>query len=205
MGFVDSMTYVMGIALIVMMASFVFKENVFYRVCERTFVAISITWMMTAGVILIKDYIANIFTKGGLAYISLIWIPLGFMILFQVSKGKLFYLSRLPISIFMGSQMGLILRGRVHTGILQSIVGVIKPITLVNVMFIVLSATAVFYFTYSIEHKGPLQTISKLGQYSVMIYMGSIFGTLTIKRLSYLGNAFFWILDALEIMGIYSP
>jgi len=202
MNIIDVLNNVVGIALIIMMASFVFKENVFYRVCERTFVALSITFRVSAGIILIQNYFADILKQGGPALLSLIWAPLGVMILFQATKGRYFYLSRLPIAIFMGSQMGLILRGRIHTSILQSIIGIIKPFTPENILFIVMSLTAIFYFTYSFEHKGPLKIISDAGLISVMIYMGSIFGTLTIKRLSYLGNAINWILTALRALGI---
>jgi len=204
MNIIDVLNNVVGIALIIMMASFVFKENVFYRVCERTFVALAITFRVSAGIILIQNYFADILKQGGPALLSLIWAPLGVMILFQATKGRYFYLSRLPIAIFMGSQMGLILRGRIHTSILQSIIGIIKPFTPENMLFIVMSLTAIFYFTYSFEHKGPLKIISDAGLISVMIYMGSIFGTLTIKRLSYLGNAINWILTALRNLGLFT-
>lgn len=210
MSLVDNFGLILGMALIPMVLSFAFRENVVYRVAERTLLALEVTYVVASGWTLIVAYVTDIFKVGGWNYLYLIWIPIGAMILLQAFKGRLFYFSRLPMALFTGATMGLLVRGFIYTGVLQAVVGAIKPISLtaagaVNVLFLVTFALGMFYFMYTFKYRGAFKILNTAGMYSIMIFLGTLFGTLSLKRLSAMGNAWQWILEALKTLGVYHP
>ena len=202
----DTIGIIAGLALIPMMLSYVFKENIVYEIAERTFLALEITYSLSAGYILLSNYFNDIMRAGPSQYIFLIWLPIGAMILFQVVRGsKSFYYSRLPMALFTGVTVGLLFRGIIYTGILQSVVGAIKPIDPYNILYLTTFIFGIVYFMYAFRYRGVFKAANNIGLVVIMLYMGQLFGTTALKRVSALSDALQWILTSLKTIGIPLP
>jgi hypothetical protein len=86
-------------------------------------------------------------------------------------------------------------------------VGAIKPISFnaagaVNILFLVTFALGMFYFMYTFRYRGAFKILNTAGMYSIMIFLGTLFGTLSLKRLSGMANAWQWIIDSLRTLGV---
>lgn len=197
---------IFGLALIPMMISYVFKENIVYQVAERTALALEITYSLSAGYILLTSYWNDIMRAGPTQYIFLIWLPIGAMILFQTVRGrKMFYYSRLPMALFTGVTVGVLLRGIIYTGVLQTVVGAIKPIDPYNILYLVTFIFGIAYFMYAFKYRGIFKASNYIGLIVIMLYMGQLFGTTALKRVSSISDTMQWILTALKSFGIPIP
>jgi Kef-type K+ transport system membrane component KefB len=59
-----------------------------------------------------------------------------------------------------------------------------------NIILIVGVLTGLFYFFFSVEHKGALKVVSRIGIYFLMIYFGASFGFAVMGRISLLIGRF---------------
>lgn len=184
-----------GIALLCMQASYVFKQTTLSRIGERTMLSGAIAWTVANGITLVYDFISGIMSSG--EYIALLYVPLSLLVLLQVTR-RYFYYSRLPVSIFTGVTMGILLRGRIHTGVIEAIVGAVKPFEPLNFMFIVMFCLTMAYFLYSVRPSPTFKVFNTIGLYFLMIALGFEFGSFTLKRSGYLTNAAIWIQDAVK-------
>jgi hypothetical protein len=83
---------------------------------------------------------------------------------------------------------------------MSQIAGTIKPFSLMASMsgFDILNALIVaagticvlFYFFFSVEHKGSVKKISNIGIYFLMVYFGAAFGNTVMARFSLLYGRF---------------
>ncbi|GAH77567.1 unnamed protein product, partial [marine sediment metagenome] len=101
---------------------------------------------------------------------------------------KYSYLSRLPIAITLGAQLGLSLRTQIYTGFIDQIKASIIPLFEGNAKTLIYNWTTFIcvifmlsFFLYTIEVKGPISMSAKIGEYLMYASFGAIFAQ-TFRR-----------------------
>lgn len=188
--------YLIAIPLMLLAGSFVLGETRYFRLAERSGLAMAVGMVAANGIIGIRSVIDDIITKGNYHYI--LWIILGVMIWFRISRGTTFYYSRLPVALYTGSAMAMLFVGRVHSGIIKIVIGTVQdPTQLNNLVFIVFMIFTLLYFFYSIKPSPTYSLINKIGLIMVMIALGYSFGSFTLKRAKYISSCWIFFEEAL--------
>jgi hypothetical protein len=195
-----------GIAAIctLLIYSFLYRENPFYRLLEHILIGLSVGY--STGVVWTELLKPNWFDKlvGAEGRIpNLLWLLVlvpGVLWYFQLSR-KNVWLSRILIMFFMGTGAGLGFRGVFQNllaergQITQSFKSILTYsggsvsftwFNFDNLLFIVIMLCVLSYFFFSFRHeKNPvLRGSSRLGRYFLMICFGTIFGTTVQGRMS---------------------
>ncbi len=180
--------------------SFLYKDNIIYKMVEALFVGISAGYSI---VIIIKhSFIPNIwiplFVQHNLLY--LVSFLLGLLFFAMLSK-KTAYLTRIPFAFLIGSGAGFSLPLVFQTNVMAQIKGTMLfapshyPSTgaFVNALIIFTGVlTVLFYFFFSRKQNGRLNIFVKTGIAFIMIGFGASFGYTVMARLSLLiGRLYF--------------
>jgi len=206
--------------LIIIVFSFLYKENIFYRIVE--FLTISIT----SSVLIVTAW-RNIekwsFRKilGG-DYIFILGTILGILLYARYIK-KYSFLSRYGISVMVGVSLGLSITTTLQTQIIDqiiatselSLVGVPTFTAISNLILVVVVMSIVTYFTYTFwGNRGStsaraqssstvitsgVDIIVKGGRYSLMLAFGAILGNMVMDRMT---DVIYTIRTLLGIFGI---
>ena len=194
-----------------MLYSFLYKENPFYRVVEHMFIGLSAAHTV---VLYVDRYLRPVWrdeiTQG--RYSLLIPMVLGLLVYTRYSKG-ISWVARIPISLTVGYGVGYVLAFQPLTFLKQVVdnfirfAGATPGITINNILFFVLSmsALAYFFFTVSKERYASLRWASSLGRMTIIIALGAAYGNTVQGRISLLlGRAQFllkdWLSDTLNIL-----
>jgi hypothetical protein len=172
-----------GIAAIVTLAifSFLYKDNVAFKVIERIWVGITTGyWTMLLYHTSFTDKVINpIFRHGNGAW-------------YEIHKGQWFYLFPVILGIFIPLT--------INAAILYQLQGTIRPIDLTwtGAMFaltLIGIICSLSYFFFSKEHKGALGVASKIGIFTLMIGFGAGFGLTVMGRVALLGQRVSFLRD----------
>jgi hypothetical protein len=205
--------------------SYLYKDNVFYRLAEHIFVGVSAAhWATIAFWNQVQPNLfgrlwpqAEVAALGGfqkfwygiyhgvlyrgigdqpqnLSY--LLAFVLGVFMLFRLIP-KIGWLSRWSLAYVIGMAAGLRLYGYMSSDVLGQIHATMLPLwtgnlgsSINNIILIVGVLTGLFYFFFSVEHKGALKVVSRIGIYFLMIYFGASFGFAVMGRISLLIGRF---------------
>jgi hypothetical protein len=188
--------------------SFLWKDNPVYKAAEALAVGLSTGYFT---VILVRTSLKRtlwdpLFHEGRLEYV----IPglLGVLMYFRLSR-KATWISRYPLAFYMGIAAGSALAPTVITFLLQQIEASIVPISVSswdgvkNLLVVAMVFSALFYFFFSVEHKGTFGWFAKLGIWVIMIAFGAQFGNTVMARVSLLiGRVQFLVDDWLRLITI---
>lgn len=184
--------------------SFLYKDNFFYRLAEYIFIGVSNGYLITVTVF--QNFVPKFYTPLVEGKIWLI-IPgiLGIMMLGRLSA-KYSWTSRWPIAFTVGIGTGLGINAVIQSYILTQVYASMQPIMGVgfatginNLLLIVGILCSLFYFFFSMEHKGVVKNISFLGICYLMITFGGAFGFTVMARISLLiGRMQFLLSDCLN-------
>ena len=182
--------------------SFLYRDNPFYRFAEHLLVGMSVGY-----IIVLTIYFG---------FIPYAWTPiknaatgetsaLGFLTLIPICMGLLFFarlsarhawLIRYPIAILMGISSGIMIPNALQTDIFAQIRGTLGPYSVIStlsafeivgaILMVVGVVCTLTYFFFSIEHRGPIAGISKVGIAFLMIGFGSAFGNTVMGRVALL-------------------
>lgn len=181
-----------GAILTLMIFSFLFKDNAFYKFGEHLFVGvangyyIALYWHNA-----LKPNLYDQLAAGNLIYI--IPLLLGLMY-FARFIPKISWLVRIPIGFIIGWGAGISIPAYFQAEVLRQIEGtVVTPETFINplngiwalIIFIGVVCTLIYFF-FSKEHKGILGHTSRLGIIFIMIGFGASFGYTVMARVSLL-------------------
>jgi len=181
-----------GAILTLMIFSFLFKDNVFYKFGEHLFVGvangyfIALYWHNS-----LKPNLFDELAAGHFIYI--IPLLLGLMY-FARFIPKISWLVRIPIGFIIGWGAGISIPAYFQAEILRQIEGtVVTPESFINplngiwalIIFIGVVCTLIYFF-FSKEHKGILGHTSRLGIIFIMIGFGASFGYTVMARVSLL-------------------
>lgn len=151
--------------------SFVFKENLYYRIVESLYVGVSAGHAIVLGWGNIRNLAVRPLGEGNLAVI--IPIALGLM-LFTRYFQKWSRVSRIPMGFLMGLGAGLSMRGLVGSQIVNQIKACYLPLNSMNNILIIAGTFAVLsYFFFTVEHQGFVGKSAQIGRYFMMLCFGA--------------------------------
>lgn len=171
-----------------MVLSFLYKENPFFRLTEYVFIGLSSGYGFAAALRLFINQALNpIFIDGSLAFI----IPLVLGALFYTQftkKYSLFY--RLPLSLAIGYGLGVTIWSVMDAYFVRQVSATMLPLftgdlmtTVDNLVLVVGTILSLSYFVLSREQKGGWGTITRIGKYFVLITLGAVFGSTVLGRM----------------------
>lgn len=184
--------------LTIFIFSFLYRDNPFFKIAEHLYLGAGMGWLFQVSVNSV--WIPKIWepvSKGEL----LVIIPsvMGLTLLTQFIP-KLSWMSRYGFTFMMGYGSGLAIPAGLSTDFMSQIAGTIKPFSLLaslsamdifNALLVAGGAICVlFYFFFSVEHKGHLKKVSNVGIYFLMVYFGAAFGNTVMARFSLLYGRF---------------
>ena len=193
--------------------SFLYKDNPLYRFAEHLFVGISVGYGIVLSIhqgflpLAWKPFWEAITFQN----ISGIWviIPIAFGLLFFARLSpRHTWLIRYPIAILIGYGSGIAIPNVLRANIFEQTRGtlepfgkiaretiatsgdIIPPLTSFEIFGAILMVIGVVctltYFFFSVEHRGPIKGLSKVGIAFLMIGFGSAFGNTVMGRVALL-------------------
>jgi hypothetical protein len=181
-------------AVILMVLTFMYKENPVYRLAEYMAISISSAVLFVSAWRNIEKFGYNKIIAG--EYVYLLGILLG-LLLYSRYAPRYDYLSRYGISVLVGVSFGLSVTGTIRSQILDQLIstaeapliGVPIGTAISNLILIVIVITGVFYFIYTIYGtKGTAETspifdvINRIGRYGLMLSFGTMLGNMVMDR-----------------------
>ena len=208
--------------------SFLYGDNPLYKLAEAVFVGVSAGYWMVVG--FWTGIVQNLFSKLAPDLIRSSLLPglpesqeqeliylfpllLSVLMLMRLSPvGG--WISRWALAFFIGATAGIRLLGYLQSDFLRQIQSTILPLVVVgsqgfdfsaslqNLTIVVGVLSCLTYFFFSIEHKGVVGGVSRLGIWFLMITFGAGFGytvmgriALMAQRLEFLADDWLWIID----------
>jgi hypothetical protein len=202
-----------AVALTLAMYSFLYKDNPVFKIAENLFVGVAmgywiiITWFNILKPDVYEQLIVPLFKDTGNdpQYIVIIPTILGVFMLLRFSN-KLSWLSRWSFAFVVGLGAGITIPNFIHAFILKqltfdSLIAASLPDSINNFLILLGVVSVLIYFFFSLEHKGVIGGVSKIGVWFLMIAFGASFGFTVMARMSLLiGRIQFLIRDWLGII-----
>lgn len=191
--------------------SFLYKDNVLYKICESIFVGVSAGYWFTL------YFWDNMWSKGILGifekqqYILIGGFILGVLLLMRLSS-KAGWIARWSIAFIVGATVGLRMMGFLTTDALAQVhatVNELQSAFVMNSSYEIVGAivtalatiTGLIYFYFSKEHRGWFGGAAKVGTWFLMITFGASFGYTVMSRMSLLiGRVDFLLADWLQLI-----
>lgn len=221
----------LGAFLTLCILSFLYRDNIFYKLAEALVVGISAAyWMVVALWTVVvpnvfgkiaPDFISRTFMPGTIAAPEPVyWIPLilGIMLLCRLlPKGA--WLSRWPLALIIGTTAGMRMIAYFEADFVGQIYNTILPLivwtndganarvfdfwqSIKNTTIVLGVFAGLVYFFFSVEHKGLIGKVSRIGIWFLMITFGAAFAytvmgriTLLAQRMEYLFDDWLWLID----------
>jgi len=192
-------------AFTLMVYSFFYRENKAYRFAEHVFIGLAVAH----GTVISSKYVWDValsplITKGEAFWILPILVGLLFPFFF--SK-KYFWVYRIPISIVVGTGVGIGMAGLIRSQFIDQIVQTIAPVSPkadiwssgshpINALLIAIGTLGtLLFFIFTREQKGLLLYASHIGRWTMMIAFGAAFGFTVMARMSLLIGRMQFLLD----------
>lgn len=203
----------LGAVLTLMLYSFLYRDNPFYKFAEHLFVGMSAGYWLIYTIfnVLIPNF-WNELTGAGDGTPDLLMVIPGIFGLFMLARlmPKIAGLSRLALSMIVGTGAGLGLISTLQTNCLSQVEGTIVPLSgvgtagfLNNLILVAGVVCGLVYFFFSKAHKGVVGAAANIGITVLMIAFGASFGYTVMARISLLiGQAQFLIFDWLPTFSI---
>lgn len=214
--------------LTLMIFSFLYKDNPFYKVAESLFAGVSIGYAFGLGYqstflpevyLPVKNFIFKVREGSAIGTSDVaslhVLIPalIGLCTLFPFIYPKLAWLTTLPFALVIGYGAGFNIPNTIGPSILDQMEGTVKPFYLAvsgnnhDPMFLLWSILVLIgifatlsYFFFSAEHKGALKYASRLGIYFVMVGFGAAFGLTVMARVSLVISRFEFLMKTIRII-----
>ncbi|MBN1620770.1 hypothetical protein JW890_08600 [candidate division WOR-3 bacterium] len=186
--------------------SFLYKDNLFYKIAEAVYVGVS------AGYLLVQSWhdvvmpnLVSPLKEGNLLYIFPAVLS-AFMILQLFAKTRWF--SHISIAFVVGIGAGYGFVTFLRSNLFEQVYSGITPLwntglfgSIGQILLLIGTVTGIFYFFFSIEHKGIFRIGARTGMIFLMITFGASFGYTVMARISLLIGRFYFLLhDWLRIM-----
>ncbi len=217
--FIDHFALWVAAFLTLGIISFLYKDNVWYKICESIFIGISAGYWF---VMLFWDnlhgkFFLGVFPREGTQraddwYMLFVGATLGVMMLMRLLP-KIGWISRWPLAFIVGATAGINLIIYFASNVMVQVEDTVRPLfgnnyeaTLYdifgNIVVAVGTFTGLIYFFFSKEHKGAFGGAAKIGIFFLMVTFGASFGYTVMSRMSLLiGRIDFLLTDWLRIIG----
>jgi hypothetical protein len=185
--------------------SFLYKDNPFFRFAESLFAGMSLGYYI--GIVTVQTLQPNLISPlqesftGNLHYLLLIPMALGIMLYFRY-VARVAWVARIALAVYIGYYVGVLMMQKLHGQVLPQTRDTIMPVTtggieaLWNLVIIVGVFTVLIYFYFSIEHKGVVGKLSRVGIWFLMISFGASFGYTIMARISLLMGRFSFLVNS---------
>jgi len=206
----DSIVLWVGALLTLMIFSFLYRDNPFYKFAEHLFVGVSAAYWMVASFwsTLIPNLLGRLYPKGLGALLPSVaegepnlWyaIPLflGILLLARLNE-KTAWISRWTMAFVIGFAAGTNLTRYLQSDFVAQIKSTILPIvgvgdggldvglTIRNVVIVGGTLSGLVYFFFSKEHTGATGRVARAGIWVLMVTFGAAFGYTVMGRISLL-------------------
>lgn len=187
--------------LTIFLFSFLYKDNPFFKVAEHLYLGAGMGWVFQT--VLYQTWIPKVWEPLTKQHDFTVLIPtvLGLTLVTQFFP-RVSWVSRYGFTFIMGYGSGMVIPLTISTDLLKQIGGTMAPfmvseITRANIGSLVNGAIVavgficvLFYFFFSVEHKGAVKKASNVGIYFLMLYFGAAFGNTVMGRFSLLYGRF---------------
>lgn len=196
-----------------------FAESVFIGVSAAYWMVIAFWDTLVPNLLgkLTPEFVKSVFVPGIAAERDLwflIPLALGIMLLWRLAPVGT-WISRWPIAFTIGVFAGLTLVNRFNSDFISQIKTTIQPLielspdpanptapetfdlwaTVRNITILLSVFACLTYFFFSVEHKGVVGKVSRIGIWVLMIYFGSAFGYTVMGRVALLAARFEFLFD----------
>ena len=183
--------------------SFLYRDNPFYRFAEHLFVGVSLGYSIVLSIhqafipLAWQPFWAAVTGESPSGLIKLIPIGIG-LLFFSALSPRQTWLIRYPSAILIGIGSGLAIPNVLRANIFEQTRGTIEPFSAISagtlsgfgifeaVLMVIGVLCTLTYFFFSIEHRGPVKWVSKVGIAFLMIGFGSAFGNTVMGRVALL-------------------
>jgi len=172
-------------ALTLFIFSFLYKDNLFYKLAENIFVGVSAGYGVVSGVrrVIIPNMVEPVLQG---EYIHIVAGIMGLMMLTRIFP-KISWVSRWAIAFTVGMTSGYFLVTYLQSRALDQVTATLLPLnSFNNILLIVGVLTGLIYFFFSKEHKGVFGSAAKVGIWFLMVAFGASFGYTVMARISLL-------------------
>lgn len=180
--------------------SFLYKDNPFYKFAEYLLVGISIGYGISVywhNTIITKVFNPLVYDKNFLVLIPLL---LGLLMFSRFFK-NVAYLSRIPIAFVVGAGTGLSVPSSFEFLFKQVYATMPTKLDIGIIIIVIGVISTLIYFFFSLEHKGFVGRVSRVGITFIMIAFGAAFGYTIMARVSlFIGRIQFLLSDWLGII-----
>lgn len=172
--------------LILMLYSFLYKENPFFRFAEHLYIGVGAGHAIAVAWSNIRNQGWIPLTKGNM--MVLIPLILGILLYTRFFKG-LAWISRLCLAIPIGLGIGLALRGLPAAQIISQARATMLPLNHINNILLVIGVIGTLAFFFFTTKPTPVtRTLSEIGKWTMMITFGLTFATAVFGQMSiYMG------------------
>ncbi|MCH7471617.1 hypothetical protein IIA79_01505 [bacterium] len=187
--------------LTLMMFSFIYRDNAFFKFGEHLYLGISVGYFINIQYwqVLVPD----VYREFTIQHNLWVLVPavLGVFILLRVVP-SLAWLSRMSFALYIGGFSGLAVPNIIHNVFLPQLSQTLVPFNRtvgenINQAIILVGVlTVLVFFFFSLEHKKLAGGISRVGLFFIMVSFGAAFGYTVMARISLLIGRFqFLIFD----------
>jgi len=218
--FTDRWWPVLAAACTVAIVSFIYKENVVFRVAEHLMIGVAFGY----GFVIVyfnvghPRFVIPVFRDGN--YILIIPAVLGLMMVLRIVP-KVAWVSNFPMAMYLGMAMGIALPRALQSGVFEQLNGNAKVdfagymskgwlgwagmdgylAAVGGAVLIVGTLCGLTYFYFSMEHRGFIGGTAKIGIWFLMIGFGAAFGFTVQARVSlFADRVLFMLRDWLGII-----
>ena len=183
--------------------SVLYRDNPFYRFAEHLFVGVSVGYGIVLSIyqgfipFAWNPFMEAVVGDSLSGFIKLIPISIGLLFFARLSPRHT-WLIRYPIAILIGFGAGIAIPNVLRANIFEQTRGTIAPFAEIAagtlsgwgvfeaVLMVVGVICTLVYFFFSVEHRGPVKWLSKVGIAFLMIGFGSAFGNTVMGRVALL-------------------
>lgn len=196
-----------GAFLTLCIFSFLYKDNPFFRFAESLFAGVSLGYYI--GMVTTNTLVPNLFTPlfGDFSNNAKLLIPLLVGLnLYTRYIPKIAWMARISLAVYIAYFVGINMMQKLHGEIVPQVGstimhpwgGAITPFD--NIIIIIGVLAVLIYFYFSIEHRGTVGAISRLGVWYLMLGFGAAFGYTVMGRVSLLiGRMNYLFIDTVRV------
>jgi len=191
--------------------SFLYRENRIFRFAEHLLVGVSAGYYVVqyfySGVI--KKMVIPMSQDLGANWVLLFGGLFGVLMFTRLSR-RYGWAARYPIAFYVAAGAGYFIPSILEANVLKQIGGTLtapaaaaSPAAMISAFVLVAGViSCLIYFYFSVEHKGPVGTASRLGILFLMLGFGASFGYTVMGRITLLIGRFqFLFHDWLGLIG----
>jgi len=187
------------VALLLFVWSFLYKENVFFRISEKIFVAITVG--QTICITIDSLWKQNVTRLIGGEFILLIPTLLGVTYLLRLNT-KYKWASRYPNALLIGVGMGMSIRAIPYTVQIYMSAMMKNLLDPNNILIFIACITTIFYFFFMRKPGRIADPIAKIGRAFILFNLGTVAAGVFLSRLSYLVDMLKFILRTFNLITV---